>query len=82
MHFLGTIGTILGLIGFTILMGFTLGKFVWDYSISDRPLFYLGIMLSIIGTQLFVAGFVAELVARSSESRNHYLIEAENGIST
>ena len=81
MHFLGTIGTILSMIGFVILAGFTIGKFAWDQSINDRPLFYLGILLMIIGTQLFVAGFVAELVARSSESRNHYLIEVEKGIS-
>ncbi len=82
MHFLGTIGTILSIIGFFILSGFTIGKLVWNYSINDRPLFYLGILLMIIGTQLFVAGFVAELVARSSESRNHYLIETEKGINT
>lgn len=80
MHFLGTIGTILSMIGFSILLFFTIGKFAWGQSINDRPLFFLGILLMIIGTQLFVAGFVAELVARSSESRNEYLIEVEKGI--
>lgn len=81
MHFLGTAGTILSIIGLIILIGFTIGKLAWNYSINDRPLFYLGILLLIIGTQLFVAGFVAELVARSSESRNQYLISEEEGIS-
>jgi len=80
MHFLGTIGIILSMIGFVILAAFTIGKFAWGQSINDRPLFFLGILLMIVGTQLFVAGFVAELVARSSESRNHYLIEVEKGI--
>lgn len=79
MHFLGTIGVILGIVGFIILVGFTAGKLIWNYNINDRPLFYLGILLTIIGTQLFVAGFIAELVARSSESRNEYLISEEKG---
>ena len=82
MHFLGTIGTIFGLIGFVILAGFTVGKLIWNYSINDRPLFYLGMLLTIVGTQLFVAGFVAELVARNSSSRNQYLIAEEKGINS
>jgi len=80
MHFLGTAGIILSLLGLLILIGFTIGKLAWDYSINDRPLFYLGILLLIIGTQLFVAGFVAELVARNSETRNQYLIAEYQGI--
>lgn len=80
MHFLGTIGVILGMVGIAILFYFTIAKFVYNqYSINERPLFYLGILLTIIGTQLFVAGFVAELVARSAESRNEYLISDEKG---
>ncbi|NNE29317.1 MAG: hypothetical protein HKN16_06755 [Saprospiraceae bacterium] len=51
-----------------------------SYGIADRPLFYFGILTLIVGTQLFVGGFLAELMVRSSENRNHYLIAEELGL--
>ena len=45
--------------------------------IADRPLFYFGILALIIGTQLFLTGFVGEMINRNSATRNHYLIEKE-----
>jgi len=42
-------------------------------------LFYFGILAMILGTQLFVAGFLGELISRNSPDRNHYLIEARKG---
>jgi hypothetical protein len=45
--------------------------------ITDQPLFYLSLTLSIIGVQLFVGGFLGELISRSSSDRNTYLIEKE-----
>ena len=42
---------------------------------TDRPLFYFGILAMIIGAQLFLTGFIAELIARSNSERNHYIIE-------
>ena len=47
--------------------------------ISDRPLFFFGILLLIIGSQLFLTGFLAELIVRSSEGRNRYKIRERVG---
>ena len=50
-----------------------------NYGITDRPLFYLGLICAIIGSQLFLTGFLAELIVRSATDRNHYLIEQQIG---
>jgi hypothetical protein len=42
---------------------------------TDRPIFYVGIISLVIGTQLFLAGFLGELISRNSAERNNYLIE-------
>ncbi len=47
---------------------------------TDRPLFFVGIISLVIGTQLFLAGFVGELIARNSSERNNYLIEQKTGL--
>jgi len=41
---------------------------------TERPLFYIGLLAIIIGVQLFLTGFLAELVSRSASDRNNYLI--------
>ena len=43
--------------------------------VTDKPLFYLALVAMIIGTQLFLAGFLGELISRSSSDRNKYQIE-------
>jgi glycosyltransferase involved in cell wall biosynthesis len=76
MHLFGMLGTISFLLGFGILAYLTVSKIFWNVgNIDERPLFYFGILLLIVGTQLFVTGFLAELVSRSSADRNKYLIE-------
>jgi hypothetical protein len=45
--------------------------------VTDSPYFYIALATMIIGTQLFLTGFVAELVSRSSSERNTYQIEKE-----
>jgi glycosyltransferase involved in cell wall biosynthesis len=78
MHFFGTIGTLSTTLGLIILVYLSVAKLVYtEYGIADRPLFYFGILALIIGTQLFVTGFLAELVARSAPNRNNYVIETE-----
>ena len=80
MHFFGFLGTLFFIIGTIILIYLSAAKLMYaEYGIADRPLFYLGILAVIIGTQLFVTGFLAELVARSSPNRNNYIIETEIG---
>lgn len=78
MHFFGTLGTLSFIIGFIILTYLSFAKlFYQQYGIADRPLFYFGIVTLIVGTQLFVTGFLAELVTRNAPDRNHYLIEKQ-----
>jgi glycosyltransferase involved in cell wall biosynthesis len=76
MHFFGTWGLVFFLLGFIILVYLSIAKLIYQaYGIADRPLFYFGILTLIIGTQLFVTGFLAELVSRNAPDRNHYLVE-------
>ena len=76
MHLFGLIGVGFFTSGFGIAAYLVFAKFVWlEYNMTDRPLFYLGILSMIIGVQLFMTGFIAELVSRSSSERNHYIIE-------
>lgn len=76
MHLFGTLGSILFLIGFGIAAYLTYAKiFLLEYNMTERPLFYLGILAMIIGTQVFVAGFLAEMIARSGNDRNKYNID-------
>lgn len=81
MHFFGVIGTLLFLIGFIIAAYLTVAKFLWmGYHMTERPLFYFGLLAMIMGTQVFVAGFVAEMISRNAYGRNDYLIEKDMGI--
>ena len=80
MHFFGTLGISSFAIGFIILLYLSIAKLLYQtYGIADRPLFYFGILTLIIGTQLFVTGFLAELVTRNAPERNQYLIEKRIG---
>jgi glycosyltransferase involved in cell wall biosynthesis len=76
MHFFGSLGLLSFFIGFAILVYLTIAKILLtEYGMTDRPIFFFGILTIIIGTQLFLTGFLAELVARSSPQRNNYIVE-------
>ncbi len=78
MHLFGMLGVVSFLLGFVILVYLSIVKLAYQtYGITDRPLFYLGILAFITGTQLFVTGFLAELITRNATDRNVYLIEKE-----
>lgn len=78
MHLFGMLGMLLFLIGFAIAGVLAYAKFfLAEYKMTDRPLFYFGLLSMVLGTQLFLTGFLAEMVARNSPERNHYLIETE-----
>jgi glycosyltransferase involved in cell wall biosynthesis len=80
MHFFGTWGIFFWVLGFIILVYLSIAKLIYEeYGIADRPLFYFGILTLIIGTQLFVTGFLAELVSRAAPDRNTYLVEKRIG---
>lgn len=81
MHFFGIWGTLWFLIGFGISLYLIISKLIdYQYSLTIRPTFYLAIAAMIIGTQLFVTGFVAELIVRNAPGRNAYLIEKRTGL--
>jgi glycosyltransferase involved in cell wall biosynthesis len=81
MHFFGLWGTLSFLLGFIIFIYLTISKFFFDVSgLTQRPLFFVTILLMIIGTQLFLAGFIGELIARNSAERNNYLVEEKTGL--
>ncbi|MBN9351256.1 MAG: glycosyltransferase family 2 protein [Chitinophagaceae bacterium] len=76
MHFFGLWGTLCFLIGFIIFIYLSISKFFFDVTgLTQRPLFFVALMLMVIGTQLFLAGFIGELITRNSSGRNFYLIE-------
>ena len=81
MHLFGLLGTLMFVIGFIASVYLGASKLYSVYHnyaarlITDRPSFYIALTSMIIGTQLFLAGFIGELVSRSSPERNKYLIE-------
>lgn len=76
MHFFGLWGTLFFLFGFIIFLYLTITKFFFDQTgLTQRPLFFFAILAMIMGTQLFLAGFLGELITRNSPERNSYLIE-------
>jgi len=80
MHFFGLWGTFAFLFGLGVFVYLTISKFFFDQTgMTQRPLFFFAILAMIIGTQLFLAGFIGELISRNSSERNHYLIEDRSG---
>lgn len=76
MHFFGVLGTFISLMGLVILVWLSISKLLLQsYGIAGRPAFYLGILCVIVGVQLFIAGFLGELISRSAYERNKYQIE-------
>ena len=81
MHFFGLWGSVFFFLGFITFTYLTISKFVFDNSgLTQRPLFFFALTIMIIGTQLFLAGFIGELISRSSVDRNSYLIEEKIGL--
>jgi glycosyltransferase involved in cell wall biosynthesis len=82
MHFFGICGTVSFLIGLIITIILITQKLIlmsnqaaYFRQVTDQPLFYLAILAMIVGTQLFLAGFLGEMMARNASDRNHYIIE-------
>lgn len=77
MHFFGTIGMLMFLIGFVMTVWLVIERLSigQDYGLTNKPPFYIALTSMIMGTQFFLAGFTAELTSRSAADRNVYLIE-------
>ncbi|MEP7127570.1 MAG: glycosyltransferase family 2 protein [Chitinophagales bacterium] len=78
MHLFGTLGLVSFFLGFVILLYLSIGKIFYDITkMTERPIFYLGLVTMVIGVQLFLAGFLAELVSRNAADRNSYKIDQQ-----
>lgn len=81
MHFFGLLGSLMFILGFIslIIVGamklYHLNNGMSYRLVTDSPYFYLSLTSMIIGTQLFLAGFLGELISRTSPERNNYQIE-------
>lgn len=81
MHFFGLYGTLCFLIGFIISFYLLISKLIdTEFVILNRPSFFIALTIMIIGMQLFLAGFIAELIGRNAPDRNSYLIEKKLGV--
>lgn len=85
MHFFGTLGTLMFLTGFVMAAYLGIRKLVFVHEglraplVTDSPYFYIALAVMIIGSFLFLTGFLAELVNRRSPDRNEYLIRERLG---
>ena len=83
MQFFGLIGSLFFLIGLISFGNIVFDKFMNpDFSVTNKPAFYIALISMVIGVQLFLAGFIAELVNRSAVDRNTYLIEDKLGFNS
>jgi uncharacterized membrane protein YhaH (DUF805 family) len=85
MHFFGLLGSLMFLLGFIAVIMVGVMKLYAMHTgghytlVTNSPYFYIALTMMILGTQLFLTGFVGELVVRNSQGRNHYEIEEEIG---
>lgn len=89
MHFFGALGVLSFVVGFFITFYVLAEKLVKIYWLKlpmdqirdavDQPLFYLALVALVVGVQMFVTGFIGELISRSAPERNRYLIEETIG---
>jgi glycosyltransferase involved in cell wall biosynthesis len=82
MHFFGPLGVIGFLVGFFETISLIVQKLERgsNFSLTNRPSFYIALICVVLGTQLFLTGFMAELISRNSSGRNTYLIEQKLGL--
>ena len=83
MHIFGFLGSLMFIFGFLAVIGVGAHKLYAMYTgqpyilVTDSPYFYLALTTMILGTQLFLAGFIGEMIARNAPERNNYKIEKE-----
>ena len=82
MHFFGTTGILMFLIGFVMTIWIIVAKLVHQAqglhyrAVTDQPLFYLALLAVVLGAMFFLAGFLGEMVSRSAATRNDYNVKA------
>ncbi len=81
MHFFGLWGSLVFIIGVGISLYLIISKLINPhFYLTSRPAFYLALVLALVGVQLFLAGFLAELISRNSPDKNVYGIEEKLGL--
>lgn len=75
MYLFGGVGTMMFLAGLVAIIWIVVEKLLYEYPLTNQPLFYISLTAVVIGVQLFLAGFLAELINRRSTDRNHYLVD-------
>jgi len=81
MHFFGSLGVLSFFLGIVMSLYVLIEKqiLIWKglayRDVTDQPLFYLSLVAIVVGSQMFLAGFIAELLSRNAPERNQYLIE-------
>lgn len=81
MHFFGLWGSLFFLVGLSIAIYLVVSKLLdSSFALTNRPGFYLSLTSLIVGMQLFLAGFIGELISRNAPGRNSYLIEKKAGL--
>jgi len=81
MHFFGFSGMLMFLVGFVMTIWIIVAKLVHQShgvayrAVTDQPLFYLALVAVMLGVILFLAGFICELISRSSQDRNQYNVK-------
>lgn len=75
MHIFGGLGVLSFFLGFVVLAYLSIAKIIFEqYRMTERPIFYLGLLSVVIGFQLFLTGFLAELISRTAADRDKYEI--------
>jgi glycosyltransferase involved in cell wall biosynthesis len=82
MHFFGPLGVICGLIGAGETISLVVQKLsnMSAFTLTNKPSFYIALTCTVLGCQLFLTGFIAELLSRNAPGRNSYLIEQKLGL--
>ena len=85
MHFFGLMGSLMFLLGFVAVLVLLILKLYYlhtehPFFVSDSLYFYIALTCMVLGTQLFMSGFLGELLIRHSSDRNHYEISQEIGL--
>ena len=80
MHFFGLLGSVFFILGIGIAVVLVVRKIIdAEFTLTNKPGFYIGLTSAIIGIQLFLSGFIGELISRNAPNRNSYLIEKKAG---
>jgi len=81
MHFFGLWGSVCFFFGFVISLYLVVAKILrHEIALTNKPAFYIALTMTILGMQLFLAGFVGELISRNAVDRNHYIVEKKLGL--